>query len=301
MRQDSQTFGIVLILLGAVLIGLMPSAAKLAYIDGANPLLVLLGRSVIGVVVLLVFILATGLRPGITLGNMRLALTAGVAHVFASIGILTSILYIDISLASIIMFLFPFPIAIVAHFRGETPLMPLTIGLMVLATMGLALVLGLEWQDTDPRGIALAVMSMIGVTMMILSMADLTREVGALGSNLLMTLWAVIAFGVLSIAAPLTGLLDPIALPASLPGWIAVVGVGVTFSLGYLTFFVSARIIGTARASLLSTSEPVMIILVAVLLMGETLAPLQWVGITTVIACLTLTEVTRRPVVLAQT
>lgn len=295
MQQDSQAFGLVLILFGAVLIGLMPAAAKFAYIDGANPLMALLGRSVIGVAVLLIFIYATGRQPGITFQNMRLAIPAAIAHVCAAIGILTSIVYIDISLASIIIFLYPFPIAIIAHLRGETPLTPATIGLMVLATLGLALVLGLEWQNTDPIGVALAAMALIAFTVMILSMADLTEVVGAPNSNLLMTLWAAIFFAVVSVIGPAMGALDPLALPASLTGWISIAGVGITFSLGYLAFFISVRIIGAARASLLSTSEPVMIILVAVVLVGETLQPLQWLGVAIVIVSLTLTEVTRRP------
>lgn len=295
MRSDSQAFGLALILAGAVLIGLMPAAAKYAYLEGANPLLVLLGRSVVGLIVLLAFIYATGRRPGITVEHMRLALPAGAAHIVAAIGILTSIAYIDISLASIIVFLYPFPVAIAAHIRGETPLGPVMVFLMLIATVGLTLVLGVEWQRTDPVGVALAVMATLGFSIMILAMADLTKVVGAPNSNLLMTLWAVLIFGAITILAPSTGFIAPASLPASLPGWGAVAAVGVTFSLGYLAFFVSARIIGTARASLLSISEPVMIILFAVILFGERLEPLQWMGVVTVITSLTMTEFARRP------
>ena len=121
---------------------LMPAAAKFAYQEGANALMVMLGRSVGGLAILLLFIHATGRSPNVTLGNLRRATLAGVSHTFATVGILASIVYIDISLASIILFLYPFPIAIIAHFRGETPLSAPIILLMLLATAGLALVLG---------------------------------------------------------------------------------------------------------------------------------------------------------------
>ena len=104
----------------------------------------------------------------------------------------------------------------------------------------------------------------------------------------------MIVFGLASILGPLTGLLDQPEPPHSLTGWIAVVTVGVTFSIGYLCFFISANIIGAARASLLSISEPVMIILIAVLVVDETLSPVEWIGVVLVISSLALTEVTRR-------
>jgi drug/metabolite transporter (DMT)-like permease len=164
---------------------------------------------------------------------------------------------------------------------------------MLLATIGLALVLGVNFTSIDPRGIAIAVMGTAAFTVMIISMSDLTKDIGAPQSNFLMTIWAVIVFGLVSIAGPLAGVVDAPALPMTLFGWGAVFVAGITFSLGYLCFFVSANIIGAARASLLSTSEPIMIILFAVLLIGETLSWVQWIGVAIVIASLTLTEVTR--------
>ncbi len=293
MNKNSQSFGIVLIFVGALLIGLMPSAAKFAYQDGANALFVLLGRSIIGVGVIFLFIIFTGRRAAISAANLRLSFVSGMTHIVAAIGILASIVYIDISLANIILFLFPFPIAIIAHFRGETPLTLPTMALMLLAIAGLALVLGVDFSSTDPRGIAIAVMGMFGFTFMIIVMTDLTKVVGAPNSNLLMTIWAVIVFALVSILGPLSAVIDPPQLPQSSVGWVAVVTVGITFSLGYLCFFISANIIGAARASLLSISEPVMIILMAVIVVGESLSAVEWSGVVLVISSLALTEVTR--------
>lgn len=293
MPMNSNLTGILLILFGALLFGFMPSAARFAYDDGANALFVMLGRASVGVAVLLIVIRSMGRSTGVSLHAMRRSWMAGLSHTLAAFGVFASIRYIDITLASVILFMYPLPVAIAAHFKGETPMTRPVLILMLLAALGMALVLGVTFSTIDLRGVALAALGMASFSVMIITMSELTKEVGAPCSNLLMTLWSMVIFAAIALIGPRLGLVDPIEMPRNLVGWFFTVIVGLTFALGYLCFFISASLIGAARASLLSTSEPVMMIFFAVVLVGETLAPLQWVGVVIVISSLSLSEAVR--------
>lgn len=70
-------------------------------------------------------------------------------------------------------------------------------------------------------------------------------------------------------------------LPSQVPdeAWVPLVGVGfVATALAIQAFYAGARRIGAAQASLVSTVEPVYTIVLASLLFGEMLAPVQLVG-----------------------
>jgi drug/metabolite transporter (DMT)-like permease len=70
-------------------------------------------------------------------------------------------------------------------------------------------------------------------------------------------------------------------LPQQIPGaaWFGIAGVGVVSTfIAVQAFYAGAHRIGAARASLVSTVEPIWTIVLASLLFAESLGPLQLVG-----------------------
>ena len=81
--------------------------------------------------------------------------------------------------------------------------------------------------------------------------------------------------------------------PASVPAdaWVGLIGVGVfSTALAVQAFYAGARRIGAARASLISTLEPLYTIVFAALLLGEVLSPIQMLGGTLIILGVLLAE-----------
>jgi drug/metabolite transporter (DMT)-like permease len=70
-------------------------------------------------------------------------------------------------------------------------------------------------------------------------------------------------------------------LPQEIPtdAWVPLVGVGiVSTAIALQAFYAGARRIGAAQASLVSTVEPIYTIILAAVLFGERLTPIQLAG-----------------------
>lgn len=290
----SQRTGIALILFGALVVGLMPSAAKIAYQEGANPLAVILLRSLVGVVGIGIYMLIRRYPFDIGWKAFQSSSITGVSQSLTSIGVMGSVAYIDVSLAMVIVFCFPFWVSIFNHYSGSTKLTLIILLCFTSALIGLGFVLGVNLGGLNVTGISLAVLGMFSMAIMVVIVSDSSKKIGPVTANFFMTGWTAVYFLIIAIFAPKLGLLENAIYPNTDLGWIAILGTGISFTLGYVLFFLGAAIIGTTRASILSISEPVMIILVAIFLVDEWLTSLQWFGIMLVIGSLVVIELPKK-------
>jgi drug/metabolite transporter (DMT)-like permease len=89
------------------------------------------------------------------------------------------------------------------------------------------------------------------------------------------------------------GSVSPQAVPAGT--WPAILGLGlVATAIAIQSFYAGVKRVGGARASLISTVEPVYTVVLAMLLFGERLTPVQLVGGGLVIGAVILAETGRR-------
>ena len=295
-KIDPQLTGIILVLLGALSIGIMPSAAKIAYQEGANPIAAILLRSLVGMFGLAVFMIIRRINFHLTLENFRKSSITGITQSLSSLGIMGSVAYIDVSLSVLIIFFFPFLVILFNHFWGQSRLTSTIIICFVVAVSGLGLALGVSFDKLNMAGVGLAIIGMVSTAIMVLIVSSVTRKIGAIPATFQMTVWTCLFYLLIVWLAPQIGWLEPASYPNSSLGWVSIFAAGTSFILGYVFFFLGAEIIGSSRASMLSITEPVLIVLAAVVLVDEWLSPLQWFGLAMVIGSLIVIELPKKPI-----
>lgn len=281
----SQPAAIGMVIVSAVLIAAVPSFGKLAYESGASVLLVVAVRFLITMLWLTVFLARA--RRGISTSArvFRLSLIGGIGAAAMSIGIISAIARIDLSLVILIVYVHPMFVAWIGHLRGTYELSRFRVFCCLLILLGLALALSVSFARLDALGVAFAFLGAIGATVMLIANGDAVHEGGSLIVNFYTAATALILVSIVGF------IVGPMVPPGTETGWIGLLGMGTAFCLGLVLFLAAIPTIGVTRATLLSVLEPVMGILLAMLLFGDRLAAVQWAGVAVVIGGLLLLEI----------
>ena len=83
-------------------IAVAPTAAKLALESGSNPLTILTLRSIIGVALMALLMVASGQTFRVTRRTLALCLYAGLAHTLVAYGFISSVARMTVSLAVLV-------------------------------------------------------------------------------------------------------------------------------------------------------------------------------------------------------
>jgi drug/metabolite transporter (DMT)-like permease len=164
---------------------------------------------------------------------------------------------------------------------------------LVVATGGVALVLvGGGGSEFDGVGVALGLGAALAYTVYVLGCDTVVRGVPPATLATLVATGAAVAY----VVAGLAGLGGGLDLGFSARAWWAVVGIALVGTVLAVTAFLAALdLIGPSRASILSTLEPVVTVLLAYLFLGERLGPAQLAGGAMVLAACVILQLRPRP------
>ncbi|MEP2947789.1 MAG: DMT family transporter [Lentilitoribacter sp.] len=278
-------YGIGLSVLSAASIAIGPSLAKFAYGQGTDLITVMVVR---GFVMIGICVLILALKRRLTVPSLEvmiLCLASGISFAAMSYGYFGAVQSIPVGIAVTLYFLHPILLMLVAHFLGLNHVTKRQMFFSVVVLFGLGIAVGVNIQGLNGQGILLSLLAAVSVTAMILLNAKALPKSDAITINLLMVAVTTVIFLIWN-----AGLGNKLSFPSNAIGWTAVLGVGLSFTIGLLSFFYAVEIIGPVLATMITSLQPLFAILFASLLLSENLTLLQISGALLVIGGLALRD-----------
>ncbi len=272
--------GILFALLTACGLGAITTLAKLFYADDGNALTLMLVRFIASTLVFGLFLLLRGDSFKVD-SRQRLPLSLlGIVWSAAMICYLLAVETISVSLAVLIFYFYPLQVLAYSVLRGQLKASAVLIALFCAAFAGLYLALSGGTITLNPTGILLAALASCGAAFTFICGA----RVAATMSPLLISFW-VNAAGLVMIVPFMSGNL---ALPTASAGTLALGLATLFYLVAILSQFEALARLSAARAAFLLNLEPVVSILLASLVLNETLSPIQLSGVILVITVVIL-------------
>jgi drug/metabolite transporter (DMT)-like permease len=284
--------GLAACLVSATGFGALPVLGKAAYDAGLGPLPLLWGRFGLAAIAfwLLVIFVVRPTRPpvryivtGLVMGAFGYALEAGLFFV--------ALERIDAALVELLLYAYPAIVTAAALASGREAPSPRLLGALGLATLGvIAVFAGSLASGVDPVGLALGLGAAVVYSGYILTGE---RVVPAVHPVLLAALVATGATASFTVAGLVQGGLPH---PRTADGWTAVAVIAALATVVPMAaLFAGIERVGAPTASIVSTFEPVVTVVLAGLVLGETLTLVEATGAACVIAAVRLLASFSRP------
>ena len=281
--------GIVLTLISAIGFGTLAILGCYALADGMDAPTILFLRFSLAALVMLAWLALR--RQPLPRGRTLLMLIGmgAIGYVGQAFAYLTALAYASSGLVALLLYLYPIFVAVLSVVLLHERFTPPKVAALGLALGGIALTVGPAGGQI--YGIVLAISAAAIYSVYIIVGARVMRDVTAVQSS------AVI----FASAGAMSGLImatQGAQWPASSAGWAAIFGIVVLATLfPVVAFLAGLEHIGPTNAAMLSTLEPVVTVLLAVVLLGEVLQPVTLLGgglILAAVLLLTRSEMRRR-------
>jgi drug/metabolite transporter (DMT)-like permease len=271
--RSDRLAGLVLVVVSAVAFGAMPIMGKIAYRSGAEPVALMAARFTVGALVLAAIRRLGSRTPWPARRDFAaLFLFGAIGYFTQSIAYFTALQRIPAALVAILLYLYPALVVVIgAVFLRDRPNRAV-VACLAVAVAGSALTVGPVRGKASVSGLLLGVLAALVYAVYIVLSSRVVPRVGALTSIV------VVAFGA-ACSYDLAAVLTRPAWPGDTAGWLAVAGLGLVATVvAMLCFFAGLARVGPSDASVVSTVEPVVSVLLGVVVLGERLGAVQYVG-----------------------
>jgi len=272
-QKDSNGLAVLLILISTLSFSFYPILGKVVFAGGAGLSTVLFFRFCIAALIFWTITIWREGFPRLTLKTWLLLWGMGGILYSMMAGLyISSVLFIPASLAALLLYAYPIIVTVIAVLIKQEEFSIFKLVGLLLATFGLVLVLGLALQGINYLGVILALGAALVYAIYIVIGNKMLETTSPLVSTTIISTSAALTYGLIGL--PIGGT----TWDLSWGTWMGIGGIIISTIIGMLTFFEGIKRIGATSASIISTSEPVMTVVLAVILFNEYLTLLQVVG-----------------------
>lgn len=281
--------GILLIALSAASFGTLAIFGRFAYAAGLDIFTVLFLR--FGLAASFMTLILILRREPFPRGRILAQLIGmgALGYALQSFLYLTAIQYASAGLVALLLYLYPFFVAVLSTIFLHETLTRFKIFALILALIGTALTVGPV--SGQIIGALMAIAAALVYSLYIIVGANVIRHVSAIQSSAAIFASAGAVYGALTFA-------NGANFPRSDSGWLAILGiVFISTLIPVAAFLAGLGRIGPTNAAMLSTIEPVVTVLLAAWLFGDQLQPIVLVGgglILTAVILLTRSELRKK-------
>jgi len=266
----NRILGVLLIIVSAVSFGTLAIFGRYAFADGLDIFTLLFLRFTLAAIVIAGLLIFR--REKIPHGKeLYLLIGMGaVGYVGQSFSYLTAIKFASVGLVALLLYLYPVFVAILSTLFLKEKFTRLKFVALALATLGATMTAnpqGGKW-----TGILMALSAAAIYSVYIIVGSGVMKKVSAVSSSTVIFASAGIVYGVLTVV-------NHPHWPSSSSGWLAIAAITLIATIiPVVTFLAGLKLIGPTDASMLSTLEPVVTVLLAAWLFGERLSPVILIG-----------------------
>lgn len=268
------TKGFLLVFISAAGFGAMPVFARSAYQSGANLFELLTARFLVAGLVLSVYLRWKKPPRPLTVRERGGAVLMGLCgYAVASLCFFSALERVPAPLASLLLYTYPALVTVLAIMFGMEKPDRRKLSALLVSFAGITLILGSSFATVNLSGAALALAASLMYSGYIL-VGNWTLREAPLAAATAWISWAAAAgIGGFGLAG---GYLSFSFGPAA---WLSVAGLALFSTIvAILAFLQGVVLVGASRASIISTLEPPVTVVLAALFLAETLGPLQLLG-----------------------
>jgi drug/metabolite transporter (DMT)-like permease len=273
--------GAACVLGSAVAFAVAPIFGKVAYAHGVDAFALLALRFASAAVILWLLVLVQRARGRVVRSPRRTAvrvLALGAVVLPAEVILyFSSLHHIGAGLAEVLLFLYPMWVVLITAVVLRTAVSRPVVLCSVGAVGGAALTVGAV-EGVDLVGVGLAVGASIGFACYVVLSGRLVHGMGALVTTAVVVSGAGLTFTVLAVASESRG-------PTDAAGWAATLGLSLVGTvISFLLLTAGLARLPSTDASVISTVEPAVAVVLGAVLLGEQVGVLQVVGVVVVLA-----------------